>query len=649
MPHLLTLLQALIATLALVFGGGVGAVLLTADAQSGSPSAATVSTPEPGGTPIALPNASPVAAASPIARSEGDLLDGPVQRFEEPEVAFEPDEPLDVPLAGDTSVDGSDVESDVSAEVGAPDDDVGQAQSGDEDVVVDSEPLDDLEQRLQDEPLDAPVLAEESLDDGRAETVEPLDENRSQTDEPADKPRVQVEEPLDAPPVEPEMAEVPPPVEPARPPIVEAADPLDAPLGDDIVQAPPDDEVLDAPISPAPVAVVPAPEIEPAAPPPVTTSPPQQAAPVAPVESAAAPVTAPAKSAPVAAEPAPVAKDQAKPVTSVRSKGATHDPVVVVSGRRPLPSSLADCGVAVGAGRSTVGVNCDDTPVTVAHQPAIPRVPGSAALVSTEDPATITSRRDGIQIGEYADPDLGESIATTVRAAIFPEDVIVPDILIVPGELTVAGNRSREDPIVVWRSELEQAAQETGIPVEMLATVIRVTSNGDPEAASPTGVGLMHVPISELVARGISEDKWVDPATNIRIGAQLLAEGAASPSDVLSGAAVAQYLAGTCGENPECASASTSQVNEWIVYYRLRATTHPAVVATQGDATTNDENWPFSDEIPAPSTDPIGDRQRAKEQAEQEAQRTRNLPTLSAAKPEDEPDWNWPWTPPAEE
>src|SRR5690606_26875376 len=139
----------LIATLALVFGGGVGAVLLTADAQSGSTSVTTLSTPEPGGTPIALPVASPIAMASPVARSEGDLLDGPVQRLEEPEVAFEPDEPLDAPLAGDTPVDDADVDADViSTGDGGSEGDLGQTQPGDDDGAVDSEPLDELEQRL---------------------------------------------------------------------------------------------------------------------------------------------------------------------------------------------------------------------------------------------------------------------------------------------------------------------------------------------------------------------------------------------------------------------------------------------------------------------------------------------------------------------
>lgn len=648
MLQLLTMLQALVASLALVFGGGVGAVLLNSGVlppgQNGVQAPAAVSASAQMATPVADPVATPFA--TPIASSEvlteSDLLDGPVQRLDDDEPVASSDEPLDGAL-----LDGSTViqaEADTSGPTAGAEAQVGELLDaplpGGPDA-ADSEPLDEVERRLMDEPLDAPVLAGESLDDGRVEVpgpAEPTDDGRAQVDEPEDSSLTQVDEPLDAPRTEPEVVQAPPTPGPTQVPIVAVTDPLDAPTADDgMVQVPPGGDALDAPVTQAPVAVVPAP---------ATSAPVADSAPPAATVSTA-PTTAPVAEAPVTKQPDPVAAENAKPVTSVRSKGAAQAPVIVVAGRRPLPASLAECDVAVGAGRSTVGVGCDDTSVTAAHQPAIPRSPGSAALVSNAGPATITSRRDGVQIGEYADPDLGDSIATTVRAAIFPEDVIVPDVLIVPGELTVAGNTSREDPIVVWRSELEQAALETGIPVEMLATVIRVTSNGDPGAESPSGVGLMHVPVAELVARGVSEDKWVDPATNIRIGAQLLAAGAASPSDVLSGAAVNQYLADSCGDRPDCAGTTASQVNEWIIYYRLRATTDPLGAVSSDAAATGDDNWPFSDAVVAPSTNPIADRKREREQAEREAERA--LPGILAAKPEDEPEWDWPWTPPSSE
>jgi hypothetical protein len=73
------------------------------------------------------------------------------------------------------------------------------------------------------------------------------------------------------------------------------------------------------------------------------------------------------------------------------------------------------------------------------------------------------------------------------------------------------------------------------------------------------------------------------------------------------------------------------------------------VTATNAEVTTEQPNWPFSDEVEAPSTDPIADRRRAREQAERDAERTQNLPALNAARQDDEPEWNWPWTPPSGE
>lgn len=448
------------------------------------------------------------------------------------------------------------------------------------------------------EPLDQPIDSEDALD-GPVQRTE---------DEVA-------AEPLDAPLVEAASDDS----------IAVAADPLDAPLEDDVIDQPEaETEVLDAPLTNETVAI----------------------APVAEPVAAAAPVAPVAISAPVAKKVAEPVSDKGKPVTSVRKKAATPDRVVVVSGRRPLPAALAECDVAVGTGRATVGSDCGDVPAIAGFQPAIPRVQGSASLISAENPSLITSRRDGVQIGEYPEPTLGDSIATTVRAAIFPEDVIVPEILIAPGEVVVAGNTSREDPIVLWRSELEAAALETGIPVEMLATVIRATSNGNPLAETSTGgVGLMHVPSGELLARGIREDQWHDPATNIRIGAQLMAAGAA-PTEVRSGAAVTRYLASSCGAGDACDPSITAQVDEWIVYYRLRATTGGGQPNASPDEIIQASGWPFTEDTEAAVADPL-----ARVPGRDEVPQTSGIPAVSPLPDrepvEDEPaiDWNWPWSP----
>ena len=455
-----------------------------------------------------------------------------------------------------------------------------------------------------DEPLDEPLDEEEELD-GPVQRTE---------DAAGD-------EPLDAPLGDIESAPV------TDDSIAIDLEPLDAPLDAEVVDQPdPKTEILDAPLTDETVAVIPVAE------PAVATMP------VTKPVAAAVPGAKKVVSEPIASK--------AKPVTSVRKKGVVPDRVVVVSGRQPLPSLLNDCDVAVGSGRAAVGSDCGTVPVVAGYQPAILRAPGSAALISTENPSVITSRRDGVQIGEYPEPDLGDSIATTVRAAIFPEDVIVPEILIVPGEVTVAGNTSREDPIVLWRSELEAAALETGIPVEMLATAIRATSNGNPLAESPTGgVGLMHVPIGELLARGIREDQWRDPATNIRIGAQLMAVGV-SPADVRSGAAVTQYLANSCSAGDACSQNISEQVDEWIVYYRLRATTEGTQPQASAAEIMDDRGWPFVEETGEVAADPLARVPNGNEDS--------GLPTwspLSDAPEQDEQpwDWDWPWSPAQEE
>lgn len=458
----------------------------------------------------------------------------------------------------------------------------------------------------------------------QTETDEPLDEPLD-SEEALDAPVQRVEDSVDSEPLDAPLADAEPATAEPGDSIAVEADPLDAPLETEVIDQPDaETEVLDAPLADETVAAVP----------------------VAEPVAVAAPVAVKAPVAKVASLPD---SDKGRPVTSVRKKAATPERVVVVSGRRPLPASLDACDVAVGTGRATVGSDCGVVPAIAGFQPAIPRAPGSAALISTDNPTVITSRRDGVQIGEYPEPTLGDSIATTVRAAIFPDDVIVPELLIVPGEVVVAGNTSREDPIVLWRSELEVAALETGIPVEMLATVIRATSNGNPLAESPAGgVGLMQVPVRELLARGIREDQWHDQATNIRIGAQLMAAGA-SPADVRSGVAVTQYLASSCGTDESCSQTISSQVDEWIVYYRLRATTdrgQPQASPAEIIQATQANGWPFADETDEAAADPL-----ARIPGHVEKPVEDNLPILwplPADEPvEDEPaiDWDWPWSP----
>ncbi|MDQ3694209.1 MAG: hypothetical protein M3464_11340 [Chloroflexota bacterium] len=472
---------------------------------------------------------------------------------------------------------------------------------------------------LLDEPLDGPLDRDDVLD-GPVQVVDTTDDF-----EPLDAP-LDIAEVLDEPvPVAEEVLDAP---------IQVAEEILDAPIqvAEEVLDAPIDDrEVLDAPLDDS-IAVLPllepldAPvvaetiDLPPAKAPPLVVDPGPKPLAVAPVAKPVAKSVAAPKA--VAADP----KAASKPVTSVRSKGEPPGGrVEVTAGVSGAPAARGGCDVAVAAGRATAGSDCGAVPAVAALQPAITRSPGSSALISTDNPSLVTSRRDGVQIGEYPAATLGDSIATTVRAAIFPEDVIVPEVLIVPGDLVVAGNDAREDPIVLWRSELDQAAAETGVPVEILATAIRATSRGELYGQSATGgVGLMFVPVEELMARGVHRGDWFDPATNIRVGAEIMAEaGAVSP--LPPEAALTNYLALSCGTPTACGLPEATGVADWIVHYRLRmtndgqdrgaATIATATVAVAPTVAVAEEpvalgqDWPFADDTAAePVFDPFAGR-----------------------------------------
>ena len=82
-----------------------------------------------------------------------------------------------------------------------------------------------------------------------------------------------------------------------------------------------------------------------------------------------------------------------------------------------------------------------------------------------------------------------------------------------------------DDPVLRWLPEILDAAERTGTPPSLIAAVIYVESTGDPYAISPAGArGLMQIMPDELRARDIPRARWHDPATNIRVGAGILAE-----------------------------------------------------------------------------------------------------------------------------
>ena len=123
-----------------------------------------------------------------------------------------------------------------------------------------------------------------------------------------------------------------------------------------------------------------------------------------------------------------------------------------------------------------------------------------------------------------------------------------------------------DDPVLRWLPEMIDASAASGVPVELLAAVMRVESVGDPNIISPAGArGLMQIMPVELAGQGIGEEWWHDPATNITAGAWELIER-------LNGygswdGAVGAYFGFGCDVFGTCTEVYVAVVFQWMGYY----------------------------------------------------------------------------------
>jgi soluble lytic murein transglycosylase-like protein len=113
--------------------------------------------------------------------------------------------------------------------------------------------------------------------------------------------------------------------------------------------------------------------------------------------------------------------------------------------------------------------------------------------------------------------------------------------------------------VLRWLPEILAAAEATGTPPSLIAAVIEVESSGDPRAISPAGArGLMQIMPDELRARAVPRSRWHQPATNIMVGATILAE-----RRELTGSwrgAVGRYFGIGCDAHGTCTSVYVRRV-----------------------------------------------------------------------------------------
>jgi hypothetical protein len=123
-----------------------------------------------------------------------------------------------------------------------------------------------------------------------------------------------------------------------------------------------------------------------------------------------------------------------------------------------------------------------------------------------------------------------------------------------------------DDPVLRWLPEMTSASAVSGVPVALLAAVMRVESVGDPNIISPAGArGLMQIMPVELAGQGLREESWHDPATNITAGAWELVER-------LNGygswdGAVGAYFGFGCDVFGTCTDVYVAVVFKWMDFY----------------------------------------------------------------------------------
>lgn len=125
-----------------------------------------------------------------------------------------------------------------------------------------------------------------------------------------------------------------------------------------------------------------------------------------------------------------------------------------------------------------------------------------------------------------------------------------------------------EAGVLRWAYFIEDAAARHNVSGGLLAAIMTVESGGNPNAVSPAGAqGLMQIMPDQLTRLGVSQELWLDPATNIDAGARYLAETFSTGGTVEQ--AIARYFGIGCDVLGTCTDVYMARVLEWYAHYAL--------------------------------------------------------------------------------
>lgn len=124
-----------------------------------------------------------------------------------------------------------------------------------------------------------------------------------------------------------------------------------------------------------------------------------------------------------------------------------------------------------------------------------------------------------------------------------------------------------DNSVLRWLPEIMASATVHNVPPELIAGVMRLESDGNPNIISPDGArGLMQVMPDEFYGQGIPDDLWHDPATNIMAGGYELRERSWSYGSWEQ--AVGSYFGFGCDVFGTCTAVYIKIVFDWAAYYK---------------------------------------------------------------------------------
>ena len=218
-------------------------------------------------------------------------------------------------------------------------------------------------------------------------------------------------------------------------------------------------------------------------------------------------------------------------------------------------------------------------------------LPRNASATSSPPPPYRSSRRtppEPIEVefepnGEFGEDAAANSAGVISASAVengdapqsnvrpkpdsLPFDFTEPAPTEAPPEATQDPSQIRlDDPVLRWLPEIRAASEASGTPAHIIAGVMRLESNGNPNIISPAGArGQMQIMPSNLVAMGVPEHLWHDPATNVMAGGQFLASRAAEQGSWEG--AVGAYFGFGCDVFGTCTEVYISVAMGWAYYY----------------------------------------------------------------------------------